>query len=331
MKKIFTISFCLSAVVWCGCSADSTSNAANNGAYVATNAMSANVSAATNGDAPPVGSVSTGNYAADGEREITAEDHLKDKDRYSNKSAGNVAAPGSTNAESGARTIEKKDEGLFAFPPPKAIDVYEIPLEDLATAGGAKDFAAISRRLSDALKNADHGYSDNFYYFWNNDAEFAIVTKMERVSADGTPLAGSERWLNTKVMPTAIDLPTYFEYLFYGKTVYYRVLSFVVSAKRKRSAFTRGATADFATASSWGDKGESRLGDGDGTSDIELTEVTGKFYVFALLYLFVNHTSLDEPKALNAEDPHVEMLKANVNQEIEDHLKNTGIKIGAAK
>lgn len=295
----------------CGCFGDMAANSPGNRTNT-TNANNLSANKPPSSETPVIEANSaTGNH-------IDANDFYKDKNVNEVKTS---PTPISTPPPD---TSKKKEEGLFSFPPPKAVDVGEINISNLMNADGNADFAQISKKLADALKTE---YDGKFTYFWNNDKEFAIVTQMERVDPKGLPLKGSERWEKAPILPTA-TWTTYWDYLFHGKKVYYRVLVFVVSAKAKKGDFMRGAFAEFNTAASWGEQGDSRLGDGDGTTEIEQTPVTGKFRVFALLYLFVNHTSLDAPKAVNNLADEEQELRKGINTDVKNHLAQTGINFG---
>jgi hypothetical protein len=104
----------------------------------------------------------------------------------------------------------KKDESLFSFPPPRVVDFTEIPSQLLVNSAGQTTFSDVSQKMAAGLENA--GYTKGKYaYFWNNDNEFAIVTKLERINPDGTPFNDEiERWEIRNHLPTAHGLSEYF-------------------------------------------------------------------------------------------------------------------------
>jgi hypothetical protein len=218
--------------------------------------------------------------------------------------------------------VEKKDEGLFSFPPPKVIDYGIVPRAELVNEGEETRFSQISDRLGEALRRA--GYDEKYSYFWNDKEEFAIVTAMERVSEDGSPLAGNERWADNDLLPRAHGPGDYIRYLISGKKTYYRVMAFVVTSRRSAGSFLRGNSPEFTTALGWKNTGEAELGDG-GPPTIEDVVFGENFKCFALLYLFVNHTSLDRPKSLDKLVENELDLKEGMETSVENHLERTGI------
>ena len=228
---------------------------------------------------------------------------------------------------------EKRDEGLFSFPPPRVTGYASIEPNDLMNSAGQTDFSYVANRLAEALRRA--GYPEARYkFFWNDRDEFAIVTAMERVNKDGSPVGvlsdGAatneiERWNSNKTLPRAGGLEDYFQYLFSGKRVFYRVFAFVVTPRRYRRNFYSNSPPDFNMAVNWMAKGESQLGDG-GPGSIEYVPFTNEYSCYALLYLFVNHTSLDAPKSVDALSDKNEMeLKEGLDLMTENHLNRSRI------
>jgi hypothetical protein len=222
-------------------------------------------------------------------------------------------------------TPEKK-EGLFSFPPPKVVDVTEIEHPLLVNAeGSANTFSSVSQKLVARLQNG--GYlQDHYRYFWNNDNEFAIVTAMERINPDGSPFTGSgnERWKISDSLPRANNSAEYVSYLISGKRVYYRVFAFIVSAKDY--SFQEGPVPSFTMAKKWVDFGKPKLGGNASSAPIREVPFDEQYHCYALLYLFVNHTSLDIPKAVNDLNGKDEMqLMEGLEIKAKTHLEKTGI------
>jgi hypothetical protein len=261
---------------------------------------------------------------------------------YPEKSAGNFSAANSVSNEKVRPNVkakatsanstedrpqpveaEKKDESLFSFPPPKPtsfiiLDVAKLDRQQPGSFGG------MAGKLSGALKNA--GYSSEEYsYFWNNSEEFAIVTKMERITSEGFPLP-EDRWDDSEQFPVAKDIWDYSGYLIGGKKVYYRVLAFVVTGKNYN--FYKSSPPSFEVARDWMSKGFSILG-GDSPanpgSGVENVALTGEHHCYVLLYLFVNHTSLEHPKSVDKLEGMEESLKSGLNEEVQKHLCHTKI------
>lgn len=182
------------------------------------------------------------------------------------------------------------EEGVFSFPPPRATDYIPIDAERLMNPAGQTDFYFVADQISAALKRG--GYAGNDYkFFRNGESEFAIVTKMERVDGNGRPLDGPDRW--EEGLPTAKGPGEYFQFLFGGKTVYYRVFAFIVT-DREPSGFAE--IPNFEAARKWTIQKNAETQLGIGASDPIRSAVFQEPYrCFALLYLFVDHTSLDQP------------------------------------
>jgi hypothetical protein len=302
MKRLLLILVVLTAIVGAGCPQPA-ANSANN----------------TKG--APSATVAVNTPAANRPMNSFANSKPADKKGGAPKFTPKATAPVSTS--------EKKDEGLFSFPPPKVTDVFDINTADLVNREGQTTLSQISAKLAAALERADYR-KGNYIYFWNDQDEFAVVTEMERVNADGTKFETSERWDKSKAFPQAGSIGEYFKYLIKGKKVFYRVFAFVVTSSRKRQSFMQGTPPDFMTASKWSRSaaGSDELGDGE-TTTIQDVIFSEKYKCFALLYLFVNHTSLDDPKAIDLDDDFdIRDLIKGLNTQAEQHLKNTNIRFG---
>ncbi len=240
-------------------------------------------------------------------------------------STGNSEKSTPKPAATATPAAEKKDDGLFSFPPPKVTDVSEVKPSDLG-AGENTTLLQVSEKLTDGLEKA--GYKQNKYsFFWNDRDEFAIVTAMERVNADGSNFK-EDRWVEDKNLPSANGFKEYFRYLIEGKKVFYRVFAFVVTARRSRQSFKNiGSPPEFVTALNWKNKGEPNLGDGE-TTTIESAVFTPKHKCFVLLYLFVNHTSLDLPKSVDSLNDNEKRLQEELVKEADMHINNTNLHFG---
>lgn len=291
-----------------GCPAESSYNTANK-----TNSMPSNVMTT-----PPFNANPPGNVYADSQPSNSYKS-------ASSNAGGNVQhTPQFSTPKPTPATSEKKDEGLFSFPPPKVTDAYVMDAARLLNAPGQEtNLSQVSEKLLAELKKQGYGMG-NYTFFWNDNDEFALVTAMERVNADGTKFPDSERWVKSAALPDAKDLREYFKYLIEGKKVYYRVFAFVVSAERKRQNFFKGTPPDFETALFWAHNpnGSDTLGGGEG-STIENVLFTEKYKCFALLYLFVNHTSLDAPRAIDPLNNDLQELTQGLSISAQEHLINT--------
>jgi hypothetical protein len=223
--------------------------------------------------------------------------------------------------------VEKKDEGLFSFPPPRVISYSVIHNGDLMNKEGPTSFSQVSERLAAGLRKAGYDSEEKYAYFWNEKDEFAIVTAMERVNGEGNPAIGEGRWNTSTHLPSATDGSEYFRYLLSGKKTYYRVLAFVVTSRRTGNSFLRNSPPDFIMARNWKNKGEPNLGDGS-VATIGEAFYTDRYKCFALLYLFVNHTRIDAPKSIDSLSENDESLAEGINRVVADHLRQTGITFG---
>jgi hypothetical protein len=224
---------------------------------------------------------------------------------------------------------KKKDEGLFSFPPPKATSVTEFTASELSAVVEQTMLSQIAGKLEDSLQRA--GYGRDYYSYFSNDIdEFAIVTAMERINPDGSNFT-ADRWVDINdegSLPIA-GSGEYFRFLISGKKVYYRVFAFIVSARpeRNRRSFERGRSPEFVTALTWKSKGESELGGGEPTP-VASVVWSEKHRCYALVYLFVNHTSLDAPKSVDSLEKREVRLKSDLVTDADQHIKSIREKLG---
>ncbi len=223
-------------------------------------------------------------------------------------------------------TAKKKDEGLFSFPPPRAVGYDTISNQQLLNREGQTILSDVSQKLEEGLKNA--GYlNDKYRYFWNNDNEFAIITAMERINADGTPFTDNARWESLDILPTAQNLSEYIKYLIGGKKVYYRVFALIVSKEDYSSL--DNSPPSFNMAKKWMQKGKPELS-GSATSILREVPFDEQYRCHTLLYLFVNHSSLDYPKPIDDDELKgtEKGLMKGLSQNPAVHLQQTQIKFG---
>jgi hypothetical protein len=247
--------------------------------------------------------------------------------RISANSASNAKSVNSMSTPKVAVT-EKKSDSLFPFPPPQPVDSIEIPYQDLVNGETNPTFSNVAKTLADKLETANYSRG-KYSYFWNTENEFAIVTRMERINADGTAFAdpnGIEdlRWNFPNHLPTAKSKEEYGPYLFSGKKVFYRVFAFIVTMKDPLY-FTENAPPTFELAQKWHRLGRSELGGGETSSIVREIEFGSQYHCYALLYLFINHTSLDSEKAVNGLDDADRGLKDYINKEALHHLSESQI------
>ena len=108
---------------------------------------------------------------------------------------------------------------------------------------GAATFGALFSDLDQALENT--GYAEKSYYSVPDG--LAVVTRMERVYADGRPEGLPARWELEHYGPPRLSLREYVEALFTANPGFYRVIVFVVT-DRPFGAGQRSVSPDEATS-----------------------------------------------------------------------------------
>jgi len=319
MKKFKLILIFTLSILFSGCAGDVASNNSSN----------------SRGNTTPTPfNVNTSSGANTLNSNIYADSNTGSTSNTSTTNTGNtkppVQPPATPKPSATPPPEDKKDEGLFSFPPPKVTDAHTVNTAVFMNPNGMPtNLSQVSGKLLDGLKKA--GYGDGTYtFFWNDKDEFAVVTAMERIELNGAKFASDNaRWVKAAGLPDAHGLGEYFKYLIEGKRVYYRVFAFVITPRRNRQSFTKGTPPDFKTALNWvhSVSGSDTLGDGE-TTTIESVLFTEKYKCFALLYLFVDHTSLDAPKAIDPMDPNIQKLTQGLSTNAEEHLNNTKINFG---
>ena len=180
-------------------------------------------------------------------------------------------------------TPSKQEEGQFSFPPPRATD-FTIKRE-LAVIPLKNFFAELEAKL----KNAGYRGENNYTHF-SHGSEFALVTRLEQINEDGTPLSGSIRW--TEFVPPANSFASYTNYLLKGKRAYFRSIAFVVSQEEFNPL--RGLPPAFETVKGWMITGNPFLVDtGPGSVAGQETVLNEKYKCYVLIYIFEKHTSED--------------------------------------
>jgi hypothetical protein len=137
--------------------------------------------------------------------------------------AGGFAESVTAGPEGQAPYEAATDIPRFPWPPPRPTTRATI---DHALFGGADaTFGGAARQLAAALNRAL--YSQPAYYAVPDG--FAMVTRLEQIEADGTPMPESERW-NVNLPPRKqFNLNNFVNALFGAPEGNYRVIVFVVS------------------------------------------------------------------------------------------------------
>ena len=198
-----------------------------------------------------------------------------------------TATPASTPS---ATPVVEAAATLPTFFPPKATATVELPI---SLSSVNLTLAGLERRISKAMDEA--GYEQRSY-FWLDAAHapgFDIITHIEQIHADGTPVSG-RRW--------SFDLPSYehFSIASFLKALVkanpgnYRMIALVVSEKpfeEKKEAIT----TDQASALNEGPKFLAKTADSDVT-------VTQDYHCIAYIYEFERRTRNDDPVFRDSSD-----------------------------
>jgi hypothetical protein len=165
-------------------------------------------------------------------------------------------------------------EGVSA---PASIGRYSSAMLRSEWASGGARWMHVDAALSDALARA--GYSESSYFAVPKG--FVLVTRLEHINPDGTPLAGLGRWQSDTSPMTNFSLSQYVRALFEAPAGLYRIIAFVVSAE----PFVPTSTAlTESEATAWLTQGENVLPVAIGEHSY-----TPDFVCTALVYEFAKH------------------------------------------
>lgn len=113
----------------------------------------------------------------------------------------------------------------FPWPPPPPSEKMVLPRDKLlAGLGATPSLGAIGQKLTRTLVAA--GYPE--YSFYRVPDGFAIVARLEQISADGSPEPQGERFLDPDAQ-AEFSLQAYLAHLFYAPQGFYRLIVFVVT------------------------------------------------------------------------------------------------------
>lgn len=137
------------------------------------------------------------------------------------------AAGGGGNDKSDEMIVGGKPSGsevpTFPWPPPAASASYVLPdhlLKNYSTLGD------VSGAIISALEH--NGYVERSF-FQTEAGGVALVTRLERINDDGTPVGESERWPTSKQdFASGIDLVLFLQGLFFVDPGHYRVIVFIL-------------------------------------------------------------------------------------------------------
>jgi tetratricopeptide (TPR) repeat protein len=189
---------------------------------------------------------------------------------------GNIIGLPSLPRPSSLPPRDSRSYPYLAWPPPKASAVAAIPSKYLRESHTKTTYLRnVDEKLSEALEAS--GYSRKSYFAVPDG--FAIVTQLEHINADGTPVE-KDRW---GIIPNVeklhkFTLQGYFIALFTANPGYYRVIIFVVTSQ----PFTQSKlTLSPEKAEAWLSEGLNRL-----PKSIAQLQFTEEYAVTALIYQF---------------------------------------------
>ena len=112
-------------------------------------------------------------------------------------------------------------------PPHIAVVGREFPRNLLGT--DSTTLGTVYQRLFNTLVKIDPAFESGLF---GVPGGFAMLTKIERIQEDGTPLPGKYRWVKGKIPP--LSLLEYIGRLFIEKPGYFRVIAFVITTENYR-------------------------------------------------------------------------------------------------
>jgi hypothetical protein len=138
--------------------------------------------------------------------------------------------------------------GWFPWPPPAPSSSYAIPTDVFAK---YKTVGEVADAIIWALESC--GYVERNFYTAENGG-VVLVTRLEAIAADGTPLNPPERWTRAGVREDGVASLVWG--LFFARPGYYRVIVFVIGGR----PFAKGVNpATEEEATSWLTKSVDRL------------------------------------------------------------------------
>jgi len=162
----------------------------------------------------------------------------------------------------------------FPWPPPRASASAVIPAAFIPSSGIADPtLGDVAEQIRAALDTG--GYVERSYFA--APGGFAMVTRLERIDADGTP-KHDERWSVEAQPLQSFSLGAYLRALFTAPAGYYRIIVFVVSSQPFAQSAERVSRSD---ALAWLHEGLNQLPDSvGGAAYSERHAVTALIYQF---------------------------------------------------
>jgi len=183
----------------------------------------------------------------------------------------------------------------FPWPPPEASARQRIPSDRLRGTDPKISLLGVARRLEAAFDQA--GYGEIAYYFVPKG--FAIVSRLEQIRQDGTPLDGPDRWSREIAPPPVYSLRAYIEALFSANPGHFRVVVFIVTSEPFAEDIKTDVTRD--EALKWLARGTNKL-----PKEYDNVVFDDSYDCSALIYEFEKPNRddpafLDNPSALPAQ------------------------------
>lgn len=165
----------------------------------------------------------------------------------------------------------------FPWPPPQYSAFSDIPVSLFASMEVTR-LGEVATKFEAAFQQA--GYVERSYFSVPNG--FALVSRMEQIQDDGTPLEGQERWSVTIAPKPVFSLTTYLQALFTAQKGRYRIIAFIVT-NEPITVDDKGVPREDATKWLW--KGAKSL-----PSELAQQEFGKDYRITALIYEFEQAT-----------------------------------------
>jgi hypothetical protein len=123
------------------------------------------------------------------------------------------------------KTTATLSDNAFPWPPPMATTREVLPDHLYRQLPQTHSLEDIDRLLLSALET--RGYTERSHYFVPHG--FALVTRLEQIAEDGTPLQPPDRWSMGKVPLRSISISDWARALFNARPGFYRVIVFIVT------------------------------------------------------------------------------------------------------
>jgi hypothetical protein len=176
----------------------------------------------------------------------------------------------------------------FPWPPPQASSREVIPNDLLVAGQGQSILTDIQSSIVTALRRIGH---TEFSYF-DVPGGYALVTRLEKINLDGSPMSGLERW-EVKVGPLhEWSLHALLRALFSANSGYYRIIVFVVTPQP--FTFSNDNISEV-TASHLVGEGSQKL-----PESIATRPLTPDYTCTALIYEFEQPTARSEPQFIES-------------------------------